>query len=93
LAVHSVGLFGKPLVLSVESSVRALDHEPREVDDTLYQFEEVVGERHRAEMEFLSSHSMHPTERCVATGEYGPGTSTQAYRLPTIFQARRHHIR
>jgi hypothetical protein len=93
LASHSMGLFEKPLVLSVESSVRASEREPHEVDDNLYRFEEPVGERHRVEMELLSWHSMHPTERCVAMGEYGPGTSTRACHLPTIYQARHRHRR
>lgn len=91
LAAHSMGPFEKYLVLSEGSSVRAREQEPRVADDNLCRFEEAVEVRHGVEMGLYSSHSMHPMERYVAMEEYDPGTSTQAYRLPTTFQARRHH--
>jgi hypothetical protein len=67
--------------------------EPPEVDDTLYRFEEVVGVRRWEEMVLLSWHSRHPMETCVGMEGYDLGTSTRAYRLPTISQARHHRRR
>jgi hypothetical protein len=68
-------------------------HEPREVGDTLYRYEEAVGVRRQAEMALLNWRSRHPMEKCVAMEGYDLGTSTRAYRLPTISQARHHRRR